>query len=83
MERVRSFPYQIVNNYPVKVVAYEWCVVVGGDDGVVRVFDITNCHNVLKLSHGAGTFRIISFRHVINASIAGQLVQTVLVSPVH
>lgn len=55
MERIRSYPYQIVQNYPMQVVMHGLSVVVGGDDGAVRIFDTTNYHHVEKLCHGVGT----------------------------
>ena len=53
LERVRNFHYTVINNHPMQIALCAQLVVVGGDDGFARLFDVTN-HGMEKLIHGAG-----------------------------
>lgn len=54
LERVQTFHHNIVDNYPLQVATLQQAafVVVGGDNGFVRVFECRNGQLFAKLKHG-------------------------------
>jgi hypothetical protein len=54
LERVRSFSHNIVHNYPLQVSTLQQAafVVVGGDNGIVRIFERRNGQLLARLKHG-------------------------------
>ncbi|KZT07843.1 uncharacterized protein LAESUDRAFT_650306 [Laetiporus sulphureus 93-53] len=54
MERTRSYSYPILCNYMMQVSLFDNEVVMGGDDGFARVFDIRTRRLTQMLDHSHG-----------------------------
>lgn len=60
MERTRSYSYPILRNYIMQVSLFDNEVVMGGDDGFARVFDIKTGRLTQMLDHSDGEQRTVA-----------------------